>query len=308
MPNTVPPVCPDVSIVVVNYNAGDLLLGCIEGCLQQAQEVILVDNASVDGSIEKVSQRFGENSRLKIIRNTTNLGFAAACNIGEKEAHGQFVLFLNPDCLMAENAVQELINALQANPKAGMAGGLLLHQNGKEQVGGRRAIPTPWRSFVRVFHLSKFADRWPRLFSDFNLHKQPLPEAPIEVEAISGSCMMVKRQAMQDIGHWDESYFLHCEDLDLCMRYRQKNWLILFVPASRIVHHQGTCSRKRPVFVEWHKHHGMMRFYRKHFRHQYPGLLMWLVGFGVWLRFCLVATHIKLWCLKAWLFGEKHET
>jgi GT2 family glycosyltransferase len=281
----------DVSIVVVNYNAGHLLVPCIDLCLQQSGQVILVDNASVDVSIDEVSSRFGANSRLQIIRNEANLGFSVACNIGAKEATGQFVLFLNPDCAMEEGAVTKLKLALESDPNAGMAGALLIDEDGKEQVGGRRAVPTPWRSLVRSLHLSRFAERY-RLFADFNLHKQELPDGPIEVEAISGACTMVSRRAMRDVGPWDERYFLHCEDFDLCMRYRQKEWSILFVPSSRIVHHRGACSRSRPVFVEWHKHRGMLRFYKKFFRHEYPGALMWLITLGVWMRFCTIIVYI----------------
>ena len=295
-----------VTVVVVNYNAGKLLEPCIDLSLQQAGEVILVDNASVDGSMDEVNRGFGGNSRLTVIRNAANLGFAVACNIGAKAASCQFVLFLNPDCSLKEGAVRQLLMALESDPKAGMAGGLLVDKEGKEQPGGRRAVPTPWRSLVRALHLSRFADRWPRLFTDFNLHMQPLPGAPIEVEAISGACTMVKRRAMQDVGPWDEEYFLHCEDLDLCMRYRQKGWTILFVPGSRIVHHRGACSRSRPLFVEWHKHRGMLRFYRKFFRRQYPGALMWLVTLGVWLRFCAVVAYIGVRGIGWRFIGERN--
>lgn len=284
-----------VSIVVVNYNAGNLLESCIALCLQQAAEVILVDNASADRSMDAVDRRWGRDPRLRMIRNVANLGFAVACNIGVNVASGRFVLFLNPDCVLEEGAVSQLVLSLDLDPSAGMAGALLLNANGTEQAGGRRVVPTPWRSFVRVFHLAHFADRWPRLFIDFNLHMQPLPASPLEVEAISGACMMVKRHAMQDVGLHDEKYFLHCEDLDLCMRYRQKGWTILFVPSARIVHYRGACSRLRPLFVEWHKHHGMLRFYRKFFRHQYPGLLMWLVALGVWVRFCVVVAYLRVY-------------
>jgi GT2 family glycosyltransferase len=295
-----------VSIVVVNYNAGKLLEPCIDLSLQQAGEVILVDNASADRSMDEVARRFGGNSRLRVIRNPANLGFATACNIGAYAASGQFVLFLNPDAALEEGAVSQLRLALDADPKAGMAGGLLLDVKGKEQGGGRRAVPTPWRSLVRVFHLSRFADRWPKLFAGFDLHKQPLPDGSIEVEAISGACTMVKRHAMQDVGPWDEMYFLHCEDLDLCMRYRQKGWTVLFVPGALIVHHRGACSRSRPLFVEWHKHHGMLRFYRKFFRRQYPGALMWLVTLGVWLRFCAVVAYIGLRGIGRKFIGERN--
>jgi GT2 family glycosyltransferase len=144
---------------------------------------------------------------------------------------------------------------------------------------------------VRAFGLSRFADRWPKLFFDFHLHTQPLPTHPIEVEAISGACMLIRRAAMRDVGRWDEGYFMHCEDLDLSMTLRHKGWKIMFVPDARIVHHKGGCSDSRPIFVEWHKHRGMMRFYRKFFQHQYPGPLMWLVALGIWLRFGLVAAY-----------------
>jgi hypothetical protein len=103
--------------------------------------------------------------------------------------------------------------------------------------------------------------------------------------------MLVKREAMEDVGPWDEGYFLHCEDLDWCMRFRRKDWGILFVPDARIIHHQGACSRSRPLFVEWHKHKGMMRFYRKFFRDRYPKPLWALVAFGVWLRFLMIACY-----------------
>jgi GT2 family glycosyltransferase len=295
----------DVSIVVVNYNAGYLLVSCIDLCLQQAKQVILVDNVSVDASIDEVSSRFGANSNLQIIRNKANLGFSSACNIGAKEATGQFVLFLNPDCFLGEGAVAQLKLALDSDPYAGMAGSLLLDENGKEQAGSRRAVPTPLRSLVRVFHLPSFVRRWNRLFTDFNLNKQQLPDSPMEVEAISGACTMVRRRAMRDVGPWDEQYFLHCEDLDLCMRYRQKKWSILFVPSSRIVHHRGACSRSRPIFVECHKHRGMLRFYKKFFRHQYPGALMWLVTIGVYLRFCAVIVYIGLRRIRGKFVGRE---
>jgi len=175
---------------------------------------------------------------------------------------------------------------------------LLLNPDGTEQAGGRRAVPTPWLSFIRAFGLARFRDRYPNLFSDFLLHEQPLPNAPVEVEAISGSCMLVRRSALTDVGNMDDGYFLHCEDLDWCMRFRHKNWKIMFVPDASVVHFQRTCSKTRPIFVEWHKHKGMMRFYGKFFRHQYPGVLFWIVGAGVWLRFSMLAVFHMVQKLK----------
>ena len=278
-----------ISCTIVNYNAGALLRGCVDSLLACPLdiEIIVVDNASSDGSLDSLPAL----PQVHVIRNSANLGFAAACNIGGQVASAPFLLFLNPDCHFLPGTLATLLAGLQAGERVGMVGGLLVNEEGVEQGGGRRAVPTPWRSFVRAFGLHRFAHRWPKLFYDFHLHKQPLPEEPIEVEAISGACMLVKREAVEDVGLWDEGYFLHCEDLDWCMRFRKHEWKILFVPDAIIIHAQGACSHSRRVFVEWHKHKGMMRFYRKFFRHQYPGAVMGLVAAGVWLRFGLVAVY-----------------
>ena len=283
---------PTISAIIVNYNAGSLLGRCVVSLLAcpQAIEIIIVDNASSDGSLNGLD----DSPQVILVRNSSNLGFAAACNIGIKASTAPYLLFLNPDCALEGDALSPLLTDLQRNNQVGMVGGLLLNSDGTEQAGGRRAVPTPWRSFVRAFGLHRLADRWPNMFYDFHLHKQPLPATSAEVEAISGACMLVKRTAIDDVGLWDEGYFLHCEDLDWCMRFRQKGWKILFVPASRIHHALGACSRSRRVFVEWHKHKGMLRFYRKFFSQEYAGVIMWLVTAGVWLRFVMVTASIKV--------------
>ena len=280
-----------ISVVIVNFNAGPGLVDSVRAAIADAFEVIVIDNASSDGSLELLEPAFGSDPKLRIVRSHSNEGFAKACNCGVALTRGDSIFFLNPDCELEEGAMACLLEAIQADDEVGMVGGLLLNPDGSEQAGGRRAIPTPWRSFVRAFGLARFSKRWPKLFFDFHLHKEPLPKTPIEVEAISGACMLVKRDAMQEIGLLDEEYFMHCEDLDWCIRFCRDKWKILFVPQARMLHHKGVCSRARPIFVEWHKHRGMMRFYRKFFRHQYPGVLMWLVSVGVWLRFVLVASH-----------------
>jgi GT2 family glycosyltransferase len=279
--------------VIVNYNAGPVLVDCLDAVLWQAAEVVVVDNASDPQGFEPVIGRFLSHPRLRLIRSATNLGFAAGCNAGTALATQPLVFYLNPDCIVAPGALERLCVALDEHPGAAMAGGLLTALDGSEQGGGRRAVPTPWRAFVRAFGLARLSWCWPGMFDDFHLHREPLPEAPIAVEAISGACMLIRRAALAEIGPLDEGYFLHCEDLDLCMRIRAGGRTILFVPDAPIVHHKGVCSRGRPVFVEWHKHKGMIRFYRKHFRQRYPSGLMELVTCGVWLRFsALAAGHL----------------
>ncbi len=292
-----------VSVIIVNYNSGDKLALCVGSIFETNThtEVVIVDNASADNSLTEIYSRFPDDPRIKLILNQRNLGFAVACNQGARLAEGEYLLFLNPDCELQENATAIMISCLIDYPDAGMAGGQILNSDGSEQVGGRRAVPTPWRTFVRVFRLSFLSKRYPELFADYNLNQQPLPDHPIEVEVISGACMLVPRKIYEQVGGLDENYFLHCEDIDWCMSFRQKGWKVMFVPDAKISHLQGACSRSSPVFVEWYKHKGMLRFYRKYFRHQYPGVLMWLVAFGVWLRFGLLACYFSIRQFLRWL-------
>jgi GT2 family glycosyltransferase len=280
-----------VSVVIVNYNAGSLLIDCISAALAQAEEIIVVDNASSDSSMKMLATQFPTETRLVMHHTGENLGFAAGCNLGLGFATQKHLLFLNPDCLLGVGVLQRMVEVLNSDSKVGMVGGLLTNLDGSEQGGGRRAVPSPWRSFVRAFGLNRLDKRWPKLFYDFYLHKQPLPDAPIEVEGISGALMLVKRVAIDDVGLWDEKYFLHCEDLDWCMRFRQHDWKILFVPDAQVLHYQGHCSRARPIFVAWHKHKGMVRFYQKFFQHQYPVGMMLLVNTGIWFRFGLAVAY-----------------
>lgn len=284
-----------LSVIIVNYNAGSFLLDTVHTVLDlgTAAKVIVVDNGSVDHSMDKVYDLASSQPLLACIKNKKNVGFAKACNMGISFTdENDDLLFLNPDCVMRPDALNKMLTCLRSNPQAAMVGPLLLNDDGTEQAGGRRMVPTPWRSFIRAFGLSILSERYPKLFSDFLLHKLPVPEDIIEVEAISGSCMLVRREAVKDIGLLDEGYFMHCEDLDWCMRFRRGKWKILFVPNARVVHYKEVCSEKRPLFVEWHKHKGMIRFYRKFFQHQYPGVLMWIVSLGVWFRFgALAAWH-----------------
>ena len=284
---------PEITAIIVNYNAGGMLLESVRSLLFEACvcKVIIIDNNSKDNSMDTVEQLAEEGSRIVCIRNSENLGFAKACNMAIPMVKSEYMLFFNPDCIAGQGVLGRMMNYMENNPDVAMAGPCLLNSDGSEQAGGRRAVPTPWRAFVRVFHLSWMGKYYPHRFKDFLLHQQALPDCPIEVEAISGSCMLVNCKAVNDIGAIDEHYFMHCEDLDWCMRFRQKGWKICFIPDAKAVHHKGSCSKSRPIFVEWHKHKGMVRFYRKFFRHQYPPVLMWIVISGIWLRFGLVAIH-----------------
>lgn len=280
-----------ISVVIVNYNAGKFLLDCVYAALAQATEVIVVDNHSHDNSMLALQTAFPNESRLILHFVGKNLGFSAGCNIGFHLVSQSCVLFLNPDGVLQTGSLARMFQVLERDPTIGMVGGFLVNPDGTEQRGGRRLIPTPWRAFVRAFGLTSLSIWWPKLFKDFNLNKQTLPTQPVEAEAISGACMLVRNEAVKDVGLWDEGYFLHCEDLDWCMRFRLNHWKIIFVPDAMVMHQKGACSHARPIRVEWHKHNGMIYFYRKFFKDRYPAVLIWLVILAIWMRFAMVTIY-----------------
>ena len=212
-----------ISVVTVNFNAGPLLARSVRAALASTEpvEVIVVDNGSTDGSVEALRGALGGDPRVRILSQGRNTGFAAACNTGMRESRGELVLLLNPDCIVGADTLATVRAALNAAPEAGMAGCLLLNEDGTEQEGCRRSVPTPGRAFVRAFGLARLRRRAGAMGGDFVLSDQPLPAAPVEVDAISGAFMMVRREALDAVGPLDEAYFMHCEDLDWCMRFRQ---------------------------------------------------------------------------------------
>lgn len=277
-----------ISVIIVNFNSGDLLVQCVSAVLASTVPVAvyIVDNASTDGSLQPV-ERLGDN-RVTITQNTSNLGFARAANSVLPEIVGDYLLFLNPDCFIKTNTLERFYTLMEQQPHVGMAGCLVRDPEGTEQAGCRRSIPSPWRALVRVLHLNKLFPHHPR-FQSFVLSQQPLPTKPIEIEGISGACMFVRRTALEIVGKMDEAYFLHCEDLDWFMRFREKQWAILFIPDIEVIHIKGACSKSQPLRVLWYKHRGMIRFYHKFFRQQYPLVVMGVVVLAVWVRFTLLA-------------------
>lgn len=262
----------ECDVVIVNFNTETFLKDAVESVMRSpaVARVYVVDNGSTDTSLELLAQV--HDNRLVTIRNASNLGFAAGCNIGLARATAESVLLLNPDCRVADGVIERLIAALQSKDRVGMVG--LLNPDGSEQAVGRRKFPTPSVVFAQTFGSSR---------------PPPLPKEPVEIEAISGACMMVRRAAAAAIGPMDEAYFLHVEDLDWCMRFRQGGWAILFVPDAKVTHQKGISSRKRPLAVEYYKHRGIIPFYRKFLSNAYSRWQMVLVIIGVWSRFAGVA-------------------
>jgi GT2 family glycosyltransferase len=287
------------SVITVNFNAGDHLVAGVRAVLASTApvEVFVVDNGSTDGSLGALREAVDGDPRAHVLVNGANLGFAKANNRALAEAQGEWLLILNPDCLVQADTVARMRDAMMRQAAAGMAGCLILNPDGTEQAGCRREAPTPAKALVRAIGLGRVVRRLGLEGTgarDFVRQGEPLPSHAVAVEAISGAFMFVRREALEKVGPLDEGYFLHCEDLDWCERFRRAGFEVLFVPDVTVVHDKGTSSRGRPVRVLWHMHRGMVRYYRKFHREQYPLPLSWLVSAAVWLRFAALAVATLL--------------
>jgi GT2 family glycosyltransferase len=284
-----------LSVVIVNYNAGALLERCLLAIFASdypaIAQVIVSDNGSSDGSLGAIRDLAKTEARITIIENGANIGFAAANNRALLLVSGAYVLFLNPDCVVEPTTISRTVATMDLHPEAGMAGCLVQNRDGSEQRGCRRKLPTPASALARVFQFDRL---FPGRGYGFDLTGTPLPTEPVVVEAISGAFMLVRKCALDAVGALDEGYFLHCEDLDWCMRFNRAGWKILFVPGAKAMHVQGASGDSAPVGVELHKHRGMLRYYKKFHRDHYPLPLFWLVTAGVWLRFAAKAAWLKL--------------
>ena len=277
-----------VSIVIVNFNGGPLLAECVRSVLASdvPVEVIVSDNASTDTSLIELRLACGADARLRILENPTNLGFAKANNRALSLARYEFILFLNPDCIVQPSTLRRMLDLFRADPNIGMAGCLIRNPDGSEQPGCRRSIPTPWRTFVQISGLGRLRESDPR-FRSYLHTGLPIPAAAEPVEAISGAFMLVSRVALDKVGPMDEGYFMHFEDLDWCLRFEQAGWKVIFEPNVEIMHIGGVCSATRPMLVEYHKHRGMARFYRKFFRDRHYLLLHSVLVPAILARFLL---------------------
>jgi GT2 family glycosyltransferase len=279
----------ETSIIIVNHNAGDSLSDCIASVASQAAEVVLVDNASEPAGLTPVVEMFSERSGFKVNRLSRNVGFSAGCNIGAKSSNGELLLFLNPDCIATPTLVERLKEALEKHPNAAIAGGRLLGDDGGMQAGWRRKEPDLWRAMVRASGLWRVFRRW-----DFHSEAAIVGDELLETDAVSGACLMIRREVFEAVGGFDEGYFLHCEDLDLCAEVRWEGFAVLSCSDAVVFHSKGVCGKGRPYCVEWHKHRGMIRYFGKHLRERYSALLEPLVHVAVWCRFAVV-------CLRKWV-------
>jgi len=278
---------PVVSVVIVNYNSGSMLASCIQALIASTiePEIIVVDNASTDDSI-LMAKLVANEGAFRVIENLRNLGFAKANNVAIKVARGRYILFLNPDNIVQSDTLQRMVELMKQNLNAGMAGCVVLNPDGTEQRGCRRNEPRLINSMMDMFPFFRSSGQDSKK-SSYDQRLEPLPVEVIEVDAISGSFMFTEKSAVEKVGPMDEGYFLHCEDLDWCKRFRRKGYSVIFVPYVKATHYQGSCSTREPIKVSWYKHKGMVRYYNK-FREGFVGLIAApFVVLGIWAHFFL---------------------
>jgi len=275
---------PIVSIVTVNWKTPDLLVACIESIKKNDIgynnfEFLIVDNNSQDGSVELLAKAFPE---IEVLANDKNLGFSIACNQVIPKAQGKYVLLLNPDTLVEENAITKLAQFLDAREKCGAVGPKVLNSDGTLQLACRRSFPSLESSFYRVTYLSRLFPN-NKTFSKYNLTHAD-PDKELEVDALSGSCMMVRKEIIDRIGLLDEDIFMFGEDIDWCWRVKEDGYSVIYFPQSVVYHIHGASSRLRPIGATINLHKGMEVFYRKHYAKQYWAPINLLVYAAIWAR------------------------
>jgi N-acetylglucosaminyl-diphospho-decaprenol L-rhamnosyltransferase len=278
---------PCVSAIIVSFRTGEALGQCLERVMAQPEllEVIIVDNGN-EPHIRLHLDSFS-SPKLRILRPGCNIGFAAACNLAADKAQGDYIALINPDLILPEGTFSRIIAALVAHPKAWLCGGRLLNMDGSEQRGGRREILTPWRAITEILRLERLFPSHPH-FRRLNLHESAPITGLAAVPAISGAFMVLPRSRWRELGGMDNKFFLHIEDIDLCLRTLKAGGVVLYCGNAPIYHYQGTSDVSR-CFIEFHKTLSAIYYFGKHFRESYPGWALRLAALAMWLRFLLLA-------------------
>jgi len=251
-----------VSIIIVSWNARDYLMQCLAslfaGACRHPMEVIVVDNASTDGSAESVARDY---PGVQLIRNATNLGFARANNIGISAATGKYVCLINSDVKVLPDCINRLVEYQEEHPDVGMVGPRVIGGNGKLQRSCR-GFPTVWNMFCRALALDTIFPKI-RLFTGYSLRYWP-QETCRAVDILSGCFWLVRRQALADVGLLDESFFMYGEDMDWCQRFWKHGWKLAFVPSAEAIHYGGASSANAPVRFYIERHRADLQYWQKH--------------------------------------------
>ncbi len=285
---------PELGIVIVNYKTRELLRDCLRSIFDSEGDfslrVCVVDNASNDGSAEMVRADFPQ---VTLIVQPRNQGYAFANNLGLRrfgfhDAPGRapdedapnFALLLNPDTLLPADALAKMLRFMDAHPRCGAAGPRLIRQDGTLDRACRRSFPSPEVSFYRLTGLSFLFKKHPR-FGRYNLSYVD-DTVTIEVDAVVGAFMLMRRAALAEAGLLDERFFMYGEDLDLAYRIKRAGWQVWYNADSTVLHYKGESSKQRSQQSIFHFYDAMDIFHRKHYAGHTIAPLNWLIRTGIW--------------------------
>jgi N-acetylglucosaminyl-diphospho-decaprenol L-rhamnosyltransferase len=294
----------DLGIVIVNYKTRDLLRECLQSIYESrgdfSYQVCVVDNCSQDGSCAMVDKEFPQ---VRLIESEVNGGYAYANNLGLRafgfaptsdepsETTPRYALLLNTDILLPPSALQEMLDFVDTHPEAGVAGPRLVLADGNLDLACRRSFPSPEISFYRMVGLSKLFPK-SRRFGRYNLTYLD-PDEVAEVDSVVGAFMLVRAEALKQVGLLDESFFMYGEDLDWAYRIKEAGWKVYYNPQVTVLHYKRASSRhSRRAVYEFYR--AMHIFYRKHYAATTPFWLHWLILGGIALRGGLAVLSSRL--------------
>ena len=271
-----------LSIIIVNWNTRDLLRACLrslgETCADAPHEVIVVDNASSDGSAAMVAEEFPQ---ARLVANAENVGYAEGNNQGIELAEGEFLWLLNPDTEILPNAAERLLRFMQEHTDCGALGCKLLntptlqHSNTPTLQRSCRTFPTPDVIIMEALGLSRLFPRH-RLFGKYRMTWWDYDDVR-EVDQPMASSLLIRREVVEQVGGMDEAFPIFFNDVDLCYRIKQAGWKIYFTPDAQVIHHGGASTRQvKPQMIR-ESHQSLLRFYEKHYRGKISPLVYALV-------------------------------
>jgi len=284
----------NLSIIVVSYNTADLTLACLDSVTASIKkhsvqaEVIVVDNASTDESVNRLKSYRLQVAGFRLLENKTNVGFGKANNIGLKKAEGKYILFLNSDTLVDSVNFQELISVMDKDEKIGVLTVRVNLENGSLDQASHRGFPTIWRSFTyfsKLEHLTKYVPLLNRIFGGYHLTHLS-HNTMHEIESPSGAFFLTRKSLLDEVGGFDEKFFMYGEDLDLSMRIKNLGYKILFYPEQSITHLKGKSGmthddNKLKGQTSGHFYDAMKIFYDKYYMKKYPNFVNNTVHFFI---------------------------
>ncbi len=277
-----------ISVIIVSYYTGVALNECVRACLADPDimEIVFIDNGNTPYARESLWELAKDEPRLRIIQGHGNIGFGRACNYGASLAKGDYFLFLNPDAIIEKGAAMALVETGDMLSPPWITGGLLLDSNGREQRGSRRDFLTPASAIVSFLPVRN-------LFGIKSIHKEKeaLPDEPIAMPVVSGAFLMSDRKSFNRLGGFDDKYFLHVEDIDICRRVNLSGGEVFFVPQAKVMHY-GSTSKVRVQFVEFEKLKGFIRYF-KNYSDKWWAKIIWLLS----IPFMFIAIMGRAWWL-----------